>query len=229
MTQSLTWHDVIGQEKQQDYFQQTLNFVEAERNAGKMIFPPAQDVFNAFRATEFNDVKVVILGQDPYHGPNQAHGLCFSVLPGIKTPPSLANMYKELAQDIDGFEIPQHGYLQSWAEQGVLLLNTVLTVEQGKAHSHSKSGWEIFTDRVIEAINQHQSGVVFLLWGAHAQKKGRFIDRQKHHVLAGPHPSPLSAHRGFFGCRHFSQANTLLTQQGKSTIDWHLPIEISSF
>tara|TARA_Y100001956_G_scaffold25730_1_gene25495 strand:+ start:390 stop:1079 length:690 start_codon:yes stop_codon:yes gene_type:complete len=229
MTQSLTWHDVIGQEKQQDYFQQTLNFVEAERNAGKMIFPPAQDVFNAFRATEFNDVKVVILGQDPYHGPNQAHGLCFSVLPGIKTPPSLANMYKELAQDIDGFEIPHHGYLQSWAEQGVLLLNTVLTVEQGKAHSHSKSGWEIFTDRVIEAINQHQSGVVFLLWGAHAQKKGRFIDRQKHHVLAGPHPSPLSAHRGFFGCRHFSQANTLLTQQGKSTIDWHLPIEISSF
>ncbi|MDA0127171.1 uracil-DNA glycosylase [Vibrio sp. MarTm2] len=226
MTQSLTWHDVIGKEKQQAYFQDTLSFVEAERQSGKVVFPPAQDVFNAFCATEFGDVKVVILGQDPYHGPNQAHGLCFSVLPGVKTPPSLVNMYKELAQDIEGFQIPQHGYLQSWSEQGVLLLNTVLTVEQGKAHSHSKSGWETFTDRVIEAINQHQSGVVFLLWGAHAQKKGRFIDRDKHHVLAGPHPSPLSAHRGFFGCRHFSQTNALLAQQGKSAIDWHLPLEV---
>lgn len=228
MTQSLTWHDVISEEKQQDYFQQTLRFVESERDAGKVVFPPEQDVFNAFRATEFNDVKVVILGQDPYHGVNQAHGLCFSVLPGIKTPPSLANIYKELAQDIKGFEIPQHGYLQSWAQQGVLLLNTVLTVEQGKAHSHAKSGWETFTDKVIEAINQHQSGVVFLLWGAHAQKKGRFIDRQKHHVLAGPHPSPLSAHRGFFGCRHFSQTNTLLVEQGKTAINWSLPIEVMS-
>ncbi|KFI10246.1 uracil-DNA glycosylase [Vibrio coralliilyticus] len=227
MNPSLTWQDVIGAEKQQDYFQQTLNFVESERAAGKAIFPPAKDVFNAFRATEFNDVKVVILGQDPYHGPRQAHGLCFSVLPGIKTPPSLVNMYKELAQDIDGFQIPAHGYLQSWAEQGVLLLNAVLTVEQGKAHSHSKTGWETFTDKVIEAVNQHQSGVVFLLWGSHAQKKGRFIDRNKHHVLAAPHPSPLSAHRGFFGCRHFSQANQILNAQGKATIDWHLPTQVS--
>ncbi|AIW19765.1 uracil-DNA glycosylase [Vibrio coralliilyticus] len=227
MNLSLTWQDVIGAEKQQDYFQQTLNFVESERAAGKAIFPPAKDVFNAFRATEFNDVKVVILGQDPYHGPRQAHGLCFSVLPGIKTPPSLVNMYKELAQDIDGFQIPAHGYLQSWAEQGVLLLNTVLTVEQGKAHSHSKTGWETFTDKVIEAVNQHQSGVVFLLWGSHAQKKGRFIDRNKHHVLVAPHPSPLSAHRGFFGCRHFSQANQILNAQGKATIDWHLPTQVS--
>jgi uracil-DNA glycosylase len=227
MNPSLTWQDVIGAEKQQDYFQQTLNFVESERAAGKAIFPPAKDVFNAFRATEFNDVKVVILGQDPYHGPRQAHGLCFSVLPGIKTPPSLVNMYKELAQDIDGFLIPAHGYLQSWAEQGVLLLNTVLTVEQGKAHSHAKTGWETFTDKVIEAVNQHQSGVVFLLWGSHAQKKGRFIDRNKHHVLAAPHPSPLSAHRGFFGCRHFSQANQILNAQGKATIDWHLPTQVS--
>ncbi|WP_099607609.1 uracil-DNA glycosylase [Vibrio coralliilyticus] len=227
MNLSLTWQDVIGAEKQQDYFQQTLNFVESERAAGKAIFPPAKDVFNAFRATEFNDVKVVILGQDPYHGPRQAHGLCFSVLPGIKTPPSLVNMYKELAQDIDGFQIPAHGYLQSWAEQGVLLLNTVLTVEQGKAHSHAKTGWETFTDKVIEAVNQHQSGVVFLLWGSHAQKKGRFIDRNKHHVLAAPHPSPLSAHRGFFGCRHFSQANQILNAQGKATIDWHLPTQVS--
>ncbi|NOI56805.1 uracil-DNA glycosylase [Vibrio coralliilyticus] len=227
MNLSLTWQDVIGAEKQQDYFQQTLNFVESERASGKAIFPPAKDVFNAFRATEFNDVKVVILGQDPYHGPRQAHGLCFSVLPGIKTPPSLVNMYKELAQDIDGFQIPAHGYLQSWAEQGVLLLNTVLTVEQGKAHSHAKTGWETFTDKVIEAVNQHQSGVVFLLWGSHAQKKGRFIDRNKHHVLAAPHPSPLSAHRGFFGCRHFSQTNQILNAQGKATIDWHLPTQVS--
>ncbi|EJH2590783.1 uracil-DNA glycosylase [Vibrio parahaemolyticus] len=226
MNQSPIWHDVIGEEKKQGYFVDTLNFVEAERAAGKAIYPPAKDVFNAFRFTEFNDVKVVILGQDPYHGPNQAHGLCFSVLPGIKTPPSLVNMYKELAQDIEGFQIPQHGFLQSWAEQGVLLLNTVLTVEQGKAHSHSKTGWETFTDRVIEAINQHQHGVVFLLWGSHAQKKGRFIDRSKHYVLAAPHPSPLSAHRGFLGCKHFSQANQLLASQGKEPINWHLPLTV---
>ncbi|OLQ87708.1 uracil-DNA glycosylase [Vibrio ponticus] len=225
MTSTLTWHDVIGSEKQQDYFQQTLSYVEQERASGKTVFPPEADVFNAFSATEFEQVKVVILGQDPYHGPNQAHGLCFSVLPGVKTPPSLVNMYKELAQDIAGFEIPQHGYLQKWAEQGVLLLNTVLTVEQGKAHSHAKTtGWETFTDRVIEAINQHNSGVVFLLWGAHAQKKGRFIDRDKHHVLEAPHPSPLSSHRGFFGCKHFSQANQLLEQQGLPAIDWTLPL-----
>ena len=226
MGQQLAWHDVIGAEKQQDYFQQTLNFVESERALGKAVYPPAKDVFNAFRATEFGDIKVVILGQDPYHGPKQAHGLCFSVLPGIKPPPSLVNMYKELSQDIEGFEIPTHGYLQNWAEQGVLLLNTVLTVEQGKAHSHSKTGWETFTDKVIEAINQHQSGVIFLLWGAHAQKKGRFIDRKRHHILDAPHPSPLSAHRGFFGCRHFSRANHLLQFMGKSEIDWRLPVSV---
>lgn len=226
MKSQLTWHDVIGAEKQQDYFKQTLAFVESERASGKVVYPPAKDVFNAFKSTEFGDVKVVILGQDPYHGPNQAHGLCFSVLPGVKTPPSLVNMYKELAQDIEGFDVPAHGYLQSWAEQGVLLLNTVLTVEQGQAHSHAKSGWETFTDRVIEAVNQHQSGVVFLLWGAHAQKKGRFIDRTKHFVLAGPHPSPLSAHRGFFGCRHFSQANQILIQQGLTPIEWRLPLQV---
>ncbi|MYM59592.1 uracil-DNA glycosylase [Vibrio sp. OCN044] len=226
MGQQLAWHDVIGAEKQQDYFQQTLNFVESERALGKAVYPPAKDVFNAFRATEFGDIKVVILGQDPYHGPKQAHGLCFSVLPGIKPPPSLVNMYKELSQDIEGFEIPTHGYLQNWAEQGVLLLNTVLTVEQGKAHSHSKTGWETFTDKVIEAINQHQSGVIFLLWGAHAQKKGRFIDRKRHHILEAPHPSPLSAHRGFFGCRHFSRANHLLQSMGKSEIDWRLPVSV---
>ncbi|MCL9781456.1 uracil-DNA glycosylase [Vibrio sp. S4M6] len=226
MTQALNWRDVIGIEKQKEYFQQTMQFVESERNSGKSIYPKSEDVFNAFRATPFEQVKVVILGQDPYHGPNQAHGLCFSVLPGIKPPPSLANMYKELAQDIDDFQIPNHGYLQSWAEQGVLLLNTVLTVEQGKAHSHAKTGWETFTDKVIEAIDQHLTGVVFLLWGSHAKKKGQYIDRQKHHVLSCAHPSPLSAHRGFLGSQHFSQTNAILQSRGLEPVNWHLPLSI---
>lgn len=216
----LNWSDVIGAEKQQPYFLDTMAYVAAERAAGKEIYPPEHDVFNAFRYTPFEQVKVVILGQDPYHGPNQAHGLCFSVLPGVPVPPSLVNMYKELEQDIAGFQIPQHGYLKSWADQGVLLLNTVLTVERGQAHSHAKLGWETFTDRVIAAVNEHRQGVVFLLWGAHAQKKGRIIDRQRHHVLTAPHPSPLSAHRGFLGCRHFSQTNQLLAQQNLPAIDW---------
>lgn len=216
----LNWSDVIGAEKQQPYFLDTMAYVAAERAVGKEIYPPEHDVFNAFRYTPFEQVKVVILGQDPYHGPNQAHGLCFSVLPGVPVPPSLVNMYKELAQDITGFQIPQHGYLKSWADQGVLLLNTVLTVERGQAHSHAKLGWETFTDRVIAAVNEHRQGVVFLLWGAHAQKKGRIIDRQRHHVLTAPHPSPLSAHRGFLGCRHFSQTNQLLAQQNLAAIDW---------
>lgn len=220
MATSLTWHDVLSQEKQQPYFTDTLRFVHQERMAGKVIYPPQQDVFNAFRYTEFHDVKVVILGQDPYHGPNQAHGLSFSVRPGIPAPPSLANIYKELASDIPSFEIPQHGFLLSWAQQGVLLLNTVLTVEGGKAHSHANLGWETFTDKVIAALNSHREGIVFLLWGSHAQKKGNIIDQQRHHVLKAPHPSPLSAHRGFMGCRHFSQANHLLEQQGLSPIDW---------
>jgi uracil-DNA glycosylase len=227
MTSSLTWQDYIQAEKQQPYFQAILDYVSAERATGKSVFPADDDVFNAFSATAFDDVKVVILGQDPYHGPNQAHGLCFSVLPGVKTPPSLVNIYKELAQDINGFQIPMHGYLQSWAEQGVLLLNTVLTVEQGKAHSHSKIGWETFTSNVIDTLNQKRNGVVFLLWGAHAQKKGQFIDREKHHVLEAPHPSPLSARRGFFGCGHFSKTNQLLLQQGDKSIDWNLPLDVA--
>lgn len=223
MTQLLTWHDVISVEKQQEYFQKTLQFVASERQAGKVIYPPETDVFNAFRFTEFHQVKVVILGQDPYHGPDQAHGLSFSVLPGVKTPPSLRNMYKELAQDIPDFKIPDHGYLKEWADQGVLLLNTVLTVEQGKAHSHAKNtGWERFTDAVINALNEHSEGVIFLLWGAHAQKKGRMIDRHKHVVLTAAHPSPLSAYRGFFGCQHFSQVNRILTSQGQAPIQWQL-------
>ncbi|MFE8115261.1 uracil-DNA glycosylase [Brenneria goodwinii] len=220
MATSLTWHDVLAQEKQQPYFINTLEFVAKERAAGKTIYPPQKDVFNAFRFTELHQVKVVILGQDPYHGPNQAHGLSFSVRPGIPAPPSLVNIYKELANDIPDFEIPQHGFLQSWAEQGVLLLNTVLTVEAGKAHSHANLGWETFTDRVISALNESREGLVFLLWGSHAQKKGSIIDRQRHHILRAPHPSPLSAHRGFLGCRHFSQANQLLEKQGIAPIDW---------
>ncbi|MFM1687210.1 uracil-DNA glycosylase [Aeromonas salmonicida] len=216
-----TWTDVIGSEKEQDYFKATLATVRSEREAGKVIYPPATEVFNAFKLTELDQVKVVILGQDPYHGPNQAHGLCFSVLPGVRTPPSLVNIYKEMQRDLPDFVTPNHGFLESWAQQGVLLLNTVLTVQAGMAHSHAHLGWETFTDRVIGQINASCQGVVFLLWGAHAQKKGRFIDRSRHHVLSAPHPSPLSAHRGFIGCGHFSETNRLLSQQGMSPINWH--------
>ena len=217
---ALTWQQLIEQEQQKPYLKQTLAFVEQERAAGKVIYPPAADVFNAFELTPLNQVKVVILGQDPYHGPNQAHGLSFSVLPGVKVPPSLRNMYKELSTDIPGFITPDHGHLSSWAKQGVLMINTVLTVEQGKAHSHAKLGWETFTDKVIKTINDHSQGVVFLLWGSHAQKKGALLDTQRHHILSAAHPSPLSAYRGFFGCQHFSQANQLLAAQGKTPIEW---------
>lgn len=220
MSDKLAWHDVLADEKEKPYFKETLQAVAQQRAAGVTVYPPQKDVFNAFKLTELGDIKVVILGQDPYHGPNQAHGLAFSVLPGVAIPPSLLNMYKELEQDIDGFQRPQHGFLESWATQGVMLLNTVLTVEAGKAHSHARLGWETFTDRVIDAINTHREGVVFLLWGSHAQKKGSIIDAQRHHVLKAPHPSPLSAHRGFLGCRHFSQTNALLSKAGETPIDW---------
>ncbi|HGJ5877157.1 MAG TPA: uracil-DNA glycosylase [Arsenophonus sp.] len=220
MSSLLTWHDVIGPEKEQEYFCNTLVYVAKARQQGITIYPPQKDVFNAFRYTELSEVKVVILGQDPYHGPNQAHGLSFSVRPGVPAPPSLVNMYKELEKDIPDFKYPNHGYLVSWAQKGVLLLNTVLTVEQGKAHSHAHLGWETFTDKVIAAINQHRTGIVFLLWGSHAQKKGQFIDNKKHFILKAPHPSPLSAHRGFFGCRHFSKTNEILIKQGLTPIDW---------
>ncbi|PLR21633.1 uracil-DNA glycosylase [Pantoea endophytica] len=220
MAEKLTWHDVLAEEKEKPYFVETLKAVANERAAGVTVYPPQKDVFNAFRLTELGDIKVVILGQDPYHGPNQAHGLAFSVLPGVAIPPSLLNMYKELEEDMPGFVRPTHGFLESWATQGVLLLNTVLTVEASKAHSHARFGWETFTDNVISAINQHREGVIFLLWGSHAQKKGSIIDTQRHHVLKAPHPSPLSAHRGFFGSKHFSQANALLSQSGQSPIDW---------
>ncbi|AIX49035.1 uracil-DNA glycosylase [Pantoea eucrina] len=220
MSDKLTWHDVLADEKEKPYFKETLQAVAQQRAAGVTVYPPQKDVFNAFKLTKLGDIKVVILGQDPYHGPNQAHGLAFSVLPGVAIPPSLLNMYKELEQDIDGFQRPQHGFLESWATQGVMLLNTVLTVEAGKAHSHARLGWETFTDRVIDAINTHREGMIFLLWGSHAQKKGSIIDAQRHHVLKAPHPSPLSAHRGFLGCRHFSQTNALLSKAGETPIDW---------
>lgn len=219
----MSWSKLIDSESKQDYLKETFEHVSQRRAEGVAVFPCDKDVFSAFDATKFDDVKVVILGQDPYHAEGQAHGLCFSVLPGVKTPPSLVNMYKELATDIEGFIIPEHGYLKSWAQQGVLLLNTVLTVEQGKAHSHKSLGWEKFTDKVIETLNQEKSGIIFLLWGAHAHKKGKNIDDTKHHVLKGVHPSPLSAYRGFYGCKHFSQTNNLLKQQGKTEINWHLP------
>ncbi|RUO45844.1 uracil-DNA glycosylase [Pseudidiomarina aquimaris] len=214
--QQLTWTDLLGSEKQRPYFVELLARVQAERDAGKTIFPPSEQVFNAFKYTKLEELKVVILGQDPYHGQGQAHGLCFSVPKGVKLPPSLRNIYKAIRHDYPDYQPPEHGDLTHWAEQGVLLLNTVLTVEEGKAHSHASWGWERFTDSVIEKINDHCEGVVFLLWGAHAQKKGALIDRQRHHVLTAVHPSPLSAHRGFLTCGHFRRTNELL----EVGIDW---------
>lgn len=220
MSISLTWHQVLKKEKEKCYFIKILTFIAAERHAGKTIYPLPIDVFNAFTVTPLTDIKVVILGQDPYHGHNQAHGLSFSVNANVPIPPSLTNIYKELESDILGFQYPNHGYLQSWAEQGVFLLNTVLTVEAGHAHSHANLGWEIFTDQVIKSINKHCNRIVFLLWGLYAQKKCNLIDLKRHYVLTAPHPSPLSAHRGFFGCRHFSKTNQLLKKQGLTPIDW---------
>lgn len=217
-----SWADAIGREKQQPYFQKIIQQVNTERQSGQIIYPPAHDVFNAFRYTEFNRVKVVIIGQDPYHNENQAHGLAFSVQQGVEIPPSLKNIYKELASDIDGFQIPNHGCLKKWADEGVLLLNTVLTVKAHLAHSHKDIGWETFTDKVIEVLNQHRENLVFLLWGNPAQKKGSKIDTARHLVLKAAHPSPLSAHRGFFGCRHFSQTNQYLKDKGISPIDWQV-------
>lgn len=222
MTQAVTWHTLLGEEKQQAYFIDMMNFIASERANGKVIYPAAEDVFNAFSCTEFNQIKVVILGQDPYHGPNQAHGLSFSVQKGVKIPPSLKNMYKALQHDFPDFIVPEHGCLQSWAEQGVFLLNTVLTVEQGKAHSHAKIGWDRFTDKVIALINEHAQDVVFLLWGSHAQKKAGLIDASKHHILTAAHPSPLSAYRGFFECGHFAQTNQILIDSGRTPINWQI-------
>jgi uracil-DNA glycosylase len=217
----LSWNDVLSAEKQQPYFKQLLAFVEGERAAGKTIYPPKSDVLNALAYTPFSEVKVVIIGQDPYHGPHQAHGLSFSVKPPTPPPPSLVNIFLELKSDL-GIERPSHGNLESWARQGVLLLNAVLTVEEGEPGSHANKGWERFTSKVIEELNVRKEHLVFLLWGAYAQKKAEFVDRTKHLVLTAPHPSPLSAHRGFLGCKHFSQANAYLARHHQQPIDWGL-------
>jgi uracil-DNA glycosylase len=198
------------------------DFLRQRKAAGAHIFPPGPQIFAAFEATPFDAVKVVILGQDPYHGYGQAHGLCFSVLPGVPPPPSLENMFKEIEGDL-GIPRPDHGYLMPWAKQGVLLLKSVLTVEEGRAGAHANKGWEGFTDHVIQTLSREREHLVFLLWGSYAQKKGAVIDTQRHRVLRAPHPSPLSAHRGFFGCGHFSAANRYLPQHGQTPIDWRLP------
>lgn len=217
----LTWKDVLAEEKCQPYFLELLKFVELERSSGKQIYPPNSDVFRALSGTPFNEVKVVILGQDPYHGPNQAHGLCFSVKPPVPPPPSLINIFKELQSDVQ-IRPPSHGCLQKWASQGVLLLNSVLTVQEGKPGSHANKGWERFTDAVIHTVNERRHNIVFLLWGAYAQRKANFVDRTRHTVLSAPHPSPLSAYNGFFGSKHFSKANQFLGERGLTPIDWNL-------
>ncbi|MCX4187880.1 uracil-DNA glycosylase [Methylophaga sp. OBS4] len=217
-----SWQEVLGAEFAAPYMLALKQFLRAEKDNHKTIYPHSQNWFHALEATPLDQVKVVILGQDPYHQPGQAHGLCFSVQSGVKIPPSLVNIYKELQTDL-GVEPVNHGYLESWARQGVLLLNAVLTVEDSKANSHQGKGWEQFTDKVIATVNEQCEHVVFMLWGSYAQKKGAVIDPQRHLVLKAPHPSPLSAHRGFFGCRHFSKANEYLLQHGKTPIDWQLP------
>jgi uracil-DNA glycosylase len=216
------WKEHLSEEFRQPYMQGLAEFLAAEEQAGKVLFPASQHCFNALNSTPLENVRVVILGQDPYHGPGQAHGLCFSVRRNVAIPPSLVNIFKEIQDDL-GIAPPDHGCLQPWAEQGVLLLNSVLTVVQGQAGAHQGKGWETFTDKVIETINREREGVVFLLWGSYAKKKGQHIDRTKHLVLDGPHPSPLSAYRGFFGCKHFSKANDWLQRQGKPTVNWALP------
>lgn len=216
------WRLALLEEFNKPYMQQLRKFLRCELDLQKQIYPACGEYFAAFNETPLENVKVVILGQDPYHGPRQAHGLCFSVRPEIAIPPSLKNIYKEMESDL-GIKQPLHGHLTHWAQQGVLLLNATLTVEAGKAGSHQGKGWEQFTDQAIAILNENGNGLVFMLWGSYAQKKGAFIDTKKHLVLRAPHPSPLSAHRGFLGCRHFSQANEYLKAQGKQVIDWQLP------
>jgi len=213
------WKARLEPEFNQDYMQNLRSFLLKRKQQGAVIFPPGPLIFNALNSTPFEQVRVVILGQDPYHGPGQAHGLCFSVPEGIAPPPSLVNIYKELEMEF-GKTPPAGGNLQSWAEQGVLLLNAVLTVERGQAGSHQGKGWETFTDRVVAALNDGKEGLVFMLWGSYALKKGGAIDRDRHLVLTAPHPSPLSAHRGFFGCGHFSRANDYLRQRGSEPVRW---------
>ena len=216
------WVQQIAPQFSADYMQKIRLFLTEQRQKGATIYPPLDEIFSAFTLTPFDQVKVVIVGQDPYHGPNQAHGLCFSVKTGVPQPPSLKNIFQEIQSDL-GLQPPNHGCLIHWSQQGVLLLNSVLTVEASRAGSHQGKGWEIFTDKIIEILNNKKTGLVFLLWGSYAQKKGQFIDQKKHLVLTSPHPSPLSAHRGFFGNRQFSNTNLYLNKQLKQEIEWLVP------
>lgn len=216
-----SWLSRLGDEFKKPYFAELKRFLLEEKRAGFPVFPPGPLIFNAFNSTPFDDVKVVILGQDPYHGPGQAHGLCFSVQVGVRPPPSLNNIFKELQEDV-GFTPPGHGSLERWAKQGVLMLNSCLTVRQYQPGSHHGRGWEQFTTTAIEKLATEREGLVFLLWGRPAQERGQFIDRTRHYILTAPHPSPFSADRGFFGCKHFSKANKYLEAMGKSPIDWQL-------
>ena len=216
------WLDRLRAEFAKPYMADLKRFLTTEKASGKRIFPKGSEWFRALDLTPPEQVRVVILGQDPYHGLQQAHGLCFSVPGGVQPPPSLQNIYKELESDL-GIKRPSHGFLEHWAKQGVLLLNSVLTVEMGRAASHRDRGWEQFTDAIIREVNASETPVVFMLWGSYAQKKAAFVDSSKHLVLKAPHPSPLSAHSGFFGCRHFSKANAFLESKGLAPIDWALP------
>ena len=219
------WDIVLRGEFRKSYYESLRSFLVKEYKS-RTVYPDMYDIFNSLRLTSFSDVKAVIIGQDPYHGEGQAHGLAFSVKPGIAIPPSLLNIYKELEADI-GFDIPKHGYLESWANQGVLLLNNVLTVRKDEANSHRNCGWEYFTDEVIRILNKRERPIVFLLWGNNAKVKDKLIMNPNHLVLTAAHPSPLSAYSGFFGCRHFSQTNNYLKQTGQTPIDWSLPANIS--
>ncbi|WP_460764521.1 uracil-DNA glycosylase [Lysobacter fragariae] len=217
-----SWKSRIGDYLQRDDMRTLAAFLRERKAAGARIFPPGPQIFAALDATPFDAVKVVVLGQDPYHGAGQAHGLCFSVQPGTAVPPSLDNIYKEIQRDL-GIVRPDHGCLTPWARQGVLLLNAVLTVEEGRAGAHQGKGWEGFTDHIVDALNREREHLVFLLWGSYAQAKGKVIDARRHLVLKAPHPSPLSAHRGFIGCGHFSATNAYLARHGQAPIDWSLP------
>ena len=218
---SLTWKEALQGEREKPYFVELLAFIEAERKSGKTIYPINSEIFNAMAFTSFEDLKVVIIGQDPYHGPNQAHGLCFSVKSPTSPPPSLVNIFKELKDDL-GILPSRRGDLEKWAHQGVLLLNAVLTVEATKPGSHAGRGWETFTDRIISEVSLKKENVIFLLWGSYAEKKATVVDRSRHILFSAPHPSPLSAHRGFLGCKHFSKTNEQLIKLGKTPIAWEV-------
>ena len=217
-----SWLKVLEKEFDKDYMKSLKAFLVEEKENGHTVYPESANIFNAFRHTPLEKVKVVILGQDPYHGAGQAHGLSFSVQKGVKIPPSLKNIYKELSTDLQHFKIPAHGNLTEWADRGVLLLNATLTVRAKEPGSHQGKGWEIFTDTVITELSQRKAGIIFLLWGKYAQNKALLIDESRHTIFKAPHPSPFSAHQGFLGCRHFSKTNSILSQNGLSPIDWQI-------